>query len=448
MTESKKKRAATRYPYVADAQCIKEDQVLSCQLQDISTSGIQIVSPTLLGEEQQISLVWEDAEEGEIEGVFYVMRKFQKEDKENRHFYGLRYYQLDAFCKQKVLNVLNKLKNVQKKESEKISLESIYEVVDQGQRYIVQNLSNLKEVHPFFAKPLEDLSSYEKEVFEGEVDPYKEVIQSFVTAHFQCVLLKNVVPFALKKPKRIPSLLSRAVKVLKTIEETESKEEAIFDYIKDFENAADLRMQYNESTNRVFYSKQGMMGKIVKSVESVQLLPELQEYLNIISKRYDHTIELTNPNIGLEDIHTVSKHPPVDKKDKDKSKDKDKAKSKFQQKYYVPSLETKGVGKKVFLVLMILGIISVNVFNYFNKQQETNKYISAIKLPIPITEAYRDGTQLFLLFKPQDWAKLDEVRTNEIKNKVKDFMANDKWVRTTLLRTDDADIKMIITTLQ
>ena len=449
MTEQKTKRAATRYPYVADAQCVKDDKVFSCKLQDISTSGIQIVIDQVFEQDQQISLMWEDPNEGEIEGVFYIMRKFEKTDSHGKHYYGVRYYQLDQIAKQRVLNVLNTLKNVQKKESEKISLDAIYECVDQGSAYIKENISNLANLHPFFSKPLEALQPYEKEAFEGESDPYKDVIIDFVTNHFHCVILKNVVPFALKKTTRIPGLLSRVVRVLELTEENEKKEEAIFEYVKDLDNSMEMKMHYNESTNRVFYGKQAMMEKVVKSLESFELLPELKEQLNYISTRYDHTIELTNPNIGLEDIHTVSKHPP--KKDKKKDKDKSNDGGKFNKKdsqFYVPSLESKGTGKKIFLGLVIVAIAASFVVKKYSEVKETNKYKATLRLPIEISEASRDGSQLYIYFLPEEWAKLDERKTQQMRTYLQGYLLEDKWLRTALLRTTKADVKMIITTLQ
>lgn len=444
--DQKKKRAASRYPYVATAQCIKDDKVFSCELQDISTSGIQIKCNEIFELDQQISLVWEDPAEGEIEGVFYIMRKFEKEDAHGQHFYGLRYYQLDQFAKQGVLNILNSLKTKQKKETEKISLDVIYDVVDQGKEYIAQNISDLSAIHPFFSKPLEGLQPYEKEAFQGDPDPYKEIIVEFVVNNFHAALLKNVVPFAIKKTKRISSLFERAIRVIQATEEIEQKEEAIFDYVKDMENSIDLKMQYNESTNRLFYGKQAMMEKIVKSMETIELLPELKEHLQYISERYDHTVELTNPNIGLEDIHTVSKHPPKKKDKKDKKKE-----SKFNKKdsqYYVPDMEKKGTGKIIFLFLILLSIAGIFAYDYIKAQQSTNKYKAELKLPITFQEAYRDGSQLYLIFTPAEWSKMDEKKTNEVRNYLKGYLMEDKWLRTALLRTSAADIKMIVTTLQ
>src|SRR5690606_16378087 len=149
----------------------------------------------------------------------------------------------------------------------------------------------------------------------------KNVIADLVVCAFYCKLLKNVVGFSLKKPKRIPDLLNRAVKILKDIDELLPKEEAVFQYLEKHPNATELRIQYNESTNRVFYASQAMMEKIIKGLENYPLLPELKSKLEIIAKKYDHTIELTNPNLQLEDIHTVSKQPP---KPEPESKKQDK----------------------------------------------------------------------------------------------------------------------------
>ncbi|MEZ4819504.1 MAG: PilZ domain-containing protein [Bdellovibrionota bacterium] len=438
------KRAAVRYPYVAQGSCRKEEKNFACVLQDISVSGIQIECAEVLELDQQIHVTWEDPKEGKIEGVFYIIRKFEKVDEVGKHYYGLRYYQLDQFAKQNVLNLLNGIKQQKQKETAKISLDVIYEVIDQGQDYIAANINKTEDLHPFFAKPLESLQASEKQLFQGEFDPYNEVVGGLVTHYFHCVLLKNVVPFALQKTKRIPDLFERVIRVIETSKELEDKEEAVFDYVKGKENENDLKMQYNQSTNRLFYGKQAMMEKVVKSMVQDQLAPELQEKLKYIAEHYDHTIELTNPNIGIEDIHTVSKKPPKKKPPKKESKY-----NKKESEFYVPSLEKKkGRGKFYLLGLILLLVGGGYGYQYYEQQQQSIKYQAEIKgLPIPIKKAYREGSQLYIQIDPADWAKLTEQQIKDMRTTIKAYLDKDKWLRTAIVRASEIEVKMIITTL-
>lgn len=437
MTQEKPKRAASRYPYSVQAQSVHEGTVVPCQLMDISTSGIQIATDQKMDINTEISLMWEDSELGEVEGHFYVIRQFQNEQGKALH-YGLRYYQLDADSKQKVLSILNRLKNVKTKEVEKISLNSIYEVMDQGKPFFIKTIKDPSSVHLFFSDPIKNFKPYEKEVFLGESNPFKDVIAEYVVCAFYCTLLKNVVGFSLKKPKRIPDLLNRAIKLLQTIEELSPKEDAAFAYIQKLPNVDELRVQYNESTNRVFYASQAMMEKIIKGLENFPLLPELKSKLEVIAKQYDHTIELTNPNLQLEDIHTVSKHPP---KQEPKKQDPDSP-------FYIPDVSSKNTGKKIFLALMILGIAIAQGVAVFSKTSNTKEFSESLKLPIPIVKVEKEGSQLIVYCKEEDWVKLDEAKTVEIRERVKLFIEKDKWIKTAIIRTGTANMKMLITSLE
>jgi hypothetical protein len=391
----------------------------------------------------QINMSWDDPEVGQIEGTFYVIREFQKQGGDEKLFYyGVRYYQLETVSKQRLLDLLNRVKSEGKKEAEKISLDTIYGVLDQKEAFFVKALESASSVHPFYKKYLENLKPYEIKAFEAQDNPYTRIIRQYVVLHFQATILKSVVSFVLKKPSRFEAYLSRVNDVLNELEEISTKEDEVFQYIDsvsaDDADIAAMKMNYNESTNRSFYGKQAMMEKVIKEMEGLELAPELRAYMNAINERYDRTMELTNPNMQLSDIHTVSKYtpPPI---------------SGTGEHMVPPSMgiaSGQGIKKYIVLALLLMFLLIRGVLGAVNGWLEKREYADELQLPIAIKSVEKQGQQLSIRVDSDDWDSLNESTEAVVQEKIQSYLMRENRLRICIVRSSVGDVKRIITQLE
>jgi|GEM_PF-5564151 len=296
MTTVKKTRAATRYPYLVDATCslIDSEDQFNINLQNISSSGVQIKTDQKLEEGEKVQVLWHDLVQGKVKGLFYITRAVNQDQDDGYQYYGLRYYKLSDKYKKNVLLILNGLKNQDKQDSTNLGVQDAFDMVRNAKVHILKHLNNKQTDIPLMTNKINLFKPYEKQAFLNEVSLFDNVIVSYAVSHFQCLVLGDLVHQAQSDQAFASDFLEVVNTYVEETEKVEAKEESVFAYLKKTKDDGQLRLRYNESSNRLFYAKQGLFDKIIKEIPVRQLPKADQKNYAFISDRYD-------PSIGPEE---------------------------------------------------------------------------------------------------------------------------------------------------
>jgi hypothetical protein len=442
--EKKAKRAAKRYPYPRAATCQFNANLIDVQVLNISTSGIQFASKMKIETTEPIKVTWRDAKYGMFDPNFIIAREIHKpENKDFQYYYGAQYYDLVDHAKQNLLSLLKSFREEEKQETkqqvEKITPRYLFDVIEQDDAFL-KRAFEAKDVPAYFDNVLKDIKEYEKEAFKFN-DEVSVCVQKLTTHNFHCNLLGMMTAFMIEKSE-IQSLYFQSIQtVLQKISETEVLvDQAIKKMIDDKtvqeESRRQIQRQFNESSNRLFYTKQGLLQSVVETFATLDSEAlEFKDTFGKIKEEYERILEFTNSSFR-EDTKTAT------------YKRRSKKPAEFSKAEAIMDIPVMSYKKpkyflwfNVFFIFMAAVIfISMKISNIKNKTSMKE----VIGIQIDIKEYRRFGTQLDLIFDTVEWKKLPENHKEDVYKKVIKYIKEDKQARSSIMFTTDGEIIKVV----
>ena len=440
--EKKLKRAAKRYAYPRAAQCEIEGQVLEIQMLNISTSGVQFAARTRIQSKNPIKIVWKDTKFGDFDPSLVIAREIHKpENREFQYYYGSQYYNLSTEVKDKLLVLLKNFKDEDKKEIkkqvEKITPKYLFEVIEQGGDFLRRAYGG-GDIPSYFDSIIKDIKDYERLAFSNE-DEVSQCVQKLATHKFHCNLFGMLTPFMVEKSE-IQSIYFQHIQTeLKKIAETEILTEAISQKTlkaegkkEDYKRA--VQKILNESSNRLFYTKQGLLQSVVETYTSID--PESLEFKDSFGKikeEYARIVELTNAAFQ-EETQVYKRRPkqPNEYSKADAIIDLP-VMSEHKPRYFLWA--------NIFVIILLLAGIG---FYKVTQLQNNASIKDQIGLQIDIKSYKRMGSQIDIVVPADDWKKLPENHKEDTFTKIIQFLQKDRVGRSCILFDDHRAIIKIL----
>lgn len=439
-SEKKAKRAAKRYPYPRAAQCEIEGQILEIQMLNISTSGIQFASRVKIETKNPIKVTWKDTKFGAFDPTLLIAREIYKpENREFQFYYGSQYYNLAAEVKENLLPLLKNFKDEDKqevkKQVEKITPKYLFDVIEQGNAFLKRAFEG-GDIPAYFDNIIKDIKDYERLSFTKE-DEISVCIQRLTTHNFHCNLFGMLTPFMVEQSELQAVYFQNIQAQLQKIADTENHIEIASKKAMTAEGRDDdkraVQKMLNESSNRLFYTKQGLLQSIVETfgaIDSDSL--EFKNSFGKIKDEYEKILEFTNS--AFQEETQVYKR-------------RGKKPSEYSKADAIVDLPIMSETRpRYFLWFNIFVIfISLIAIGFYKITQVQNK--TAIKdligIEIDISEYKRFGTQIDLTVKRDEWKKLPDNHKVDTFDKIVKFLQKDK-ARSCILFDDKNEIIKIL----
>ncbi len=423
-TSDKKKRASKRYSYQRAGRTEIAGDGLEIQILNISTTGLQFATRHKIEIKDPINIKWTDSKFGIFDPTFLIVREIhQPESKEFPYFYGAQYCSLSNEMKQKLLELLKSFKEEASNEimagDEKITPSYLLKVIEEGPSFLKQLIVQ-KSPSNYFRPLLTEVPDYEKKSFETD-DENSKWIQLLATQHFHCSILISLVPVVAENVQQIAPLLHAADREIKNITQTENSVEEQLKKILagqlEDENKKTLQKQFNESSNRLFYSKQTLLQKITQGFGDHVFDASEKEIYEKLSESYESMIALTT--IVQEGAVTYSR----------KSK-KPEEFSRVDVIADIPAFTEKKPSYFLFFTsFILLALLAGFGFYYYDLDLQKKNLSQAVGIDIEILKSERVGTQLNLVFSSAEWKRLPKEVEKNIFAKISAYLSNKKEIR-------------------
>jgi|JI10StandDraft_1071094.scaffolds.fasta_scaffold255051_1 hypothetical protein len=443
MTEdtSKAKRVSKRYPYAHVAKCGTVDDFYEIHILNISTSGIQFACEKDVRSRDEIRIQWEDKDFGSFDLTFLIKRKIDADVKsEFPHHYGAQYYDLSNVMKEKLLALLRHCRARSKKELqqtvEKITPKYLFEVIEEGVPFLQGVLSGEK-VSAYFDGLINELKDYEKEAFKQNND-VAICLQKIVTHLFNCNLLGMMMSYIAEKSELKSTFLYQVVVEMQRITEVDKLMDHTLAMVSAMETKqkekSELYRKVNESSNRLFYSKQSLLQSIIQTFG----------HLNAESAEFEHTLGKINQELNrINELTNVSYKEEI-LPFKRRSK-KPEEFSKFEAIVDIPAFAHK---KRNYLLISNYAFIFCAVafygFQIVNNFFQTIAIARDIGIQIDVKQYYRRDNQMVLKFEAEDWNALPMDHKLATYDKVVKFLEKDKLSDICILYDRDGNVIKIL----
>lgn len=413
--EKKKKRAAKRYLYSRAAQCQIENQTLEIKMLNISRSGIQFAAREKIEFKGPIRILWEDVKFGSFDPTLLIAREIHKpENNDFQYYYGSQYYNLSPEIKKNLLFLLKNFREEEKKELKnqigKITPKFLFDVIEEGGSFLRRAFEG-GETPAYFDNLIKDIKDYERLAFAAD-DPVSICIQKLTTHNFHFNLFGMLTPFMIEMPEQQSKYFESINNEIQKISETENEVEAVskkeIELQKRDEDRKNIQKILNESSNRLFYTKQGLLQSLVETFITID--PDSQIFKDSFGKikeEYERIVEFTSASFQEETQ--------VYKRRTKKPNEYSKADAILD----IP-LETEA--KPRYFLWLNLFLIFVFCASYIIYRIGISQNKSAVKdqigLEINLNKINRTGSQIDLTVSAEDWEKLTPTHREETFNKI------------------------------
>lgn len=435
----KKKRASKRYPYQRAGRSEIDGSGHEIHLLNISTTGIQFAARNRIETKQPICIKWSDSKFGTFDPTFLIVREIhQPDNKEYSYFYGAQYCTLSNEMKEKLLQLLKSFKEEASNEimagDEQITPSYLFKVIEEGPSFLQQLIYKKSESH-YFRPMLVDMPEYEKKAFETQ-DENSKWIERLATHHFHCNILISLVPVIVQSVEQIALFLNIVHGEIQKINHTENQvEEALKKMLAtdlSNEDKKILQIHFNESSNRLFYSKQSLLQSIVQTFGEHVFDETEKGTFEKLNQAYEAMISIT---ASVQDgAVTYSR----------KTKKPDEF-SKVEFIGDVPAFEEKKPNYFMYFMMFILVIILIGVgFAYYDKVSQKNNLAQSVGIDIEILRTEKIGTQLDMVFSKAEWKKLPKEVEQNILEKISLYLSTQKNLRSIVILDDSGGVVRII----
>lgn len=438
----KKKRAAKRYPYPRAAQCEVDGQVLEIQMLNISTSGVQFASRTRIESKQPIKITWKDTKFGAFDPTLLIAREIHKpENREFQYYYGSQYYNLSEGVKQNLLVLLKNFREEDKKEVkkqvEKITPKYLFEVIEQDAGFL-QKAFEGGEIPSYFDNLIKDIKDYERLAFTMH-DEISNCIQRLTTHNFHCNLFGMLTPFMVENRQLQSTYFNHIQVELQKIGETEHMVEEASKKVMSAEGKKDedkraVQKMLNESSNRLFYTKQGLLQSVVETFTNIDSdSMEFKDSFGKIKTEYERIVEFTNA--------AFQEETQVYKRRTKKPAEYSKADAIID----IPVMSDKKPRYFLWFNCFIIVVLLIGVAIYkFNQLQNKESIREQIGLQFDVKSFKRMGSQIDLTVSSEEWNKLPENHKNSSFEQIIRFLQKDRLGRSCILFDDRGNILKIM----
>jgi len=436
----KKKRAAKRYPYQRAASSEINGQVYEIQLLNISTTGIQFATRSKIETKTPICIKWNDSKFGAFDPTFLIARTLENPNhQEFKFLYGAQYFSLAPQAKDKLLQLLKSFKEESSQEilgDDTISAEYLFDVVKKDKEFFKQLITGEKK-SSYFNSMLTEVPEYEKQSF-SENEEHSHWIQQLATQNFHCHVLRAAVMMVVASSNRkIVSLLECVNETMEKISQTENDIEnervKITQSQMIEENKKIILQRFNESSNRVFYSKQTLLKEIIDSYsEHVFDIHEKGIYEKL-AQIYDQMISITSATHA----ETAVVYSRKTKKPEEFSKVVDIGE--------VSALDEKKPNFfLIFMIFIALCLAGGLGYSFIDHARSKVKLADEIGIEIQIVNHERVNTQLNIIFSASDWKRLPKEVSQNIMEKISLYLANRKDIRSVVILDDGGNIIRVL----
>ena len=431
------RRQAKRYNYrVKGSLAFDGESDISCVLQDISLSGIQIEIPGTLAVGEIVQLAWNDSEVGELHATMEIVR--EKVHSEMEVYYGLRFVDSTTETKTRVAEILDYLENrkyvAKEVDQDKLSLETIYEFLDEGAEGLYKVLKNPEKYSPTFCLSAEELKSYEKRAFDMEDGPFCKVIQQLSLHFFTSKVLSRISGFALLKVEWWPEFISQVAKLVSDTEKSFQNETEVMEYLSEIDPTNASRSKYIESVNRVFFARLTIAERVIHNFNKKELSDHARSNFDFVFENYKNSKKLISDQPNF-----------LDDENRYERKKKSPAKSKQLPEFFVPDMHpTRKLGVWLFLFLIVGVFVAGYGFDRYFFYQDQKAITESITLDIPIAKALRENGQLRLYFEKDDWKTLDENKKQAIRKVIMQYLQKQQFLKSAVLRFTTGEDLMVV----
>lgn len=440
-TKTKTKRAAKRYPYPRAAQAKVDGQILEIQMLNISTSGVQFAARIKITTPNPILLMWKDTKFGTFNPTVLMAREIHKpENTDFQYYYGSQYYNLNAEVKQNLLVLLKTFKDEDKqevkKQVEKITPKYLFEVIEQGSSFL-RNAFAGGGIPSYFDNIIKEIKDYERVAFSKE-DPLSICVQKLTTHNFHCNLFGMLTPFMTENGDLQAAYFSNIQYELQKIAETEIETEATMKNVMQGEGSEEdkknIQRMMNESNNRLFYTKQGLLQSVVETFIHVESGSDaFNENFGKIKAEYQRISEFTNAAFH-EETQTYKR----------RSK-KPAEYSRADAIVDVPVMSYSKPRYLLFFNIFLIVVLALSIgFYQFTKFQRRNELKDLIGLQIDVKKFERLGTQIDLTVPADQWSSLPASHKIDSFNKIVSYLLKDKSARSCILFDTNSNIIKIL----
>ena len=409
----KPKKAAKRHVYRHKAQCKIGDVLVEAYLMNISGSGIQFATRGQIDISDPLTLMWEDHHFGEFNPTMLVAREVPKpENKEYQFYYGAQYYRLDPVVKEKLRSLIKFFttedKKTEKEQTRNVKAEYVFKVIDEGPGYLRKVLVG-GGIPELFKNILQQIAEYEKGSFMLN-DEISQCLQKMVVYNFHCNLFGMLIPIVVESPELKPKYFGYVNKVLEGIQATEKESEEVFEKISKMkakeEEKSTKRKRLDESSNRLFYTKQGLLQSLVETFAATDgESPEFKNTFKFIIREYKKILEFTMSADLRSGSHRRN------------------TSSKSVTDTIVDILIHPRAKKKSFALLLSLFFV----------------FLIVVSMIMPWTQVYWMGQKLEWV----DGLKMGIISAHKYGDKVKIIVRSDKWDRMPQVEKDNRIAKLV-----
>lgn len=439
---AKKKRAAKRYPYEHQARCeIDANNVIDIQTLNISTSGIQFASKTKIETKEPIRVVWLDDEFGPFDPTFLIAREIHKpENTDHPYLYGSQYYNLVPETKDRLLTLLRKFKEQDKKEAqvqvEKITPRYVLDVIDQGDDFL-KRVFRGEKVPSYFDNLVNEIKEYEKLAFSMD-DPVSLSLQKITTHNFHFNLLGMLTTFMVEKSEIQSTFFYKIQielqKVAVSENEIEKVSQKIFEEAGRESDKKEIQKKINESNNRLFYTKQGLLQSVVETFSNID--PESMEFKDTFGKikeEYERILEFTNASYHDESQMYARRSK--------KPQEYSKADAIIDLPVMAEKKPRYFLWFNIFVIFIFLGIFGFMKFSEFRERSGMREKMG---LQIDVIGYKRDGPQFDLVVRSDDWRNLPLAHKKDTFEKIIKYLVDDKLTKSCIVYDDHHRIIKIL----
>ena len=438
---NKKKRAGKRYVYSRAAQCEVDGQILEVQMLNISASGIQFAARTKIETTNAIKVRWVDTQYGKFDPTLVIKRELHKpEYKEFQYYYGSQYYNLSNEAKHLLLQLLKNFKleekQLQKQQAEKITPNYLFEVIEEGTAFLRRILSG-GQPEPYFDNIVSQIVDYEKTAFMLD-DEVSQCIQKLTTHNFHCNLLGLLTSVVAEKSELKPTFFEYVQVELHRIQDVENEVENVSKTVvnrpdKNEENSK-TQLRLNESSNRLFYTKQNLLQSIVGTFGSLEAeSPELQERFATIKEAHEKLKDLTGRS--FQQLITYDR----------RAAEPEKTTTDSIVDIPIQSAVSTQTNYRIYVIGVLVAIISVIYFSAHWFGGESNVQVQKeMELGIQPIKNERVGQQINITFRESDWNGIPAEQKKQMALKILDHLKKDKTLHSCVIFDEHNNVLRIL----
>lgn len=433
--ESTQKRSGKRYSYPRPAQCDFNSQTFEIQILNISSSGIQFAVRVKIDYKKSIHVQWKDQQFGNFDIHILLAREVHKpENKEFQYYYGSQYYNLSTDAKERLINLLRHFKAEEQKlnqlQVQKSSPEYIFEVIDQGAAFL-RKAFNGGEPDPYFENILKQIVDYEKTSFLLE-DPISQAIQKLVTHNFHCNLLGILSAQVAEKEDLKAKYFENIKMELEKINQIENDVDAVIKKLRESsasdEEKANIQRRLNESSNRLFYTKQSLLQSVVETFASDTENLAHMESLGKIVEEYEKILEFTSSSAPIESLTY-------------KRRTREHADEKIKDVIDVPVMSDQKPSSvlwlgSIFTILLVLVLGSLKILQLKDKLLFKDK----IDFGTDIESFRKYNTQAEVRIKAEKWNALPVAKKEQVFAKIVAYLKEDKGAMSCIIFDENMNI--------